>query len=140
MAMAALTALVLSGCANRGDWAGEWTGTRPAPDSPGTDPLITKSLATVTLVIKKDGHFELTEETFGKSGAAVLGSDTGTLVIDTVLGRRPASLGPSGQKMAGERSVKLQKDGTMLLLRPDYEPVALKRTDQGPQKDGTGAQ
>jgi len=137
MAMTALVALVLSGCANRGDWAGEWRGTRPIVDSPGTDPLISKSLASVTLIIKKDGHFDLTEETFGKSGSSTLGSDTGTLVIDTILGRRPANLGPNGQKMAGERTIKLQKDGTMLYLRPDSEPVVLKRTSQKP---GTGAQ
>jgi len=130
MALTGLAALVLWGCGARGDWVGDWRGQRETVNVPGADPSVAFSLALVKLKIKKDGLFELTENSFGKGGSIMMGSDTATLNIDTMLGRSIQSLGPEALAQGGERRLKLRPDGTILLMRDGFEPVVLKRTKE----------
>ncbi len=94
---------------------------------PGADPLITDSLAKVKLSIKTDGSFRLVESTFDKEGIGSLGAKTGTLHIDRIMERPVGSLGPEGAKMAGDRQVVLNPDGTMNLTVLGGGTVVLQR-------------
>lgn len=127
MALTVLAVLVLTGCGDRADWVGEWKGSRNIPLVPGEDPNVATTMRLIKLKITKEGHFELSEEGFGKAGPALLGADTATLTIDTMLGRRIQSLGADAARMGGERKLKFQKDGTILFLRDNFEPVTLNR-------------
>lgn len=129
MALTVLTSLVLVGCSDRGDWVGEWIGQRPVVTPPGGDASVAASLSNVHLTIKADGSFTLVEDSFDKGGEAVLGSDTGHLVIKTTLGKPVQALGDVAVQNAGERQLKLNKDGTITFLREGFEPVTLKRVE-----------
>lgn len=129
MALTVLTSLVLTGCADRGDWVGEWIGQRPVITPPGGDASVAASLANVHLTIKADGTFSLIEESFDKGGEAFLGSDTGRLEIKTTLGKPVQVLGDVAIQAAGERQLKLNKDSTITFLREGFEPVTLKRVE-----------
>ncbi len=129
MALVATTSLVLTGCADRGDWVGEWVGRRDIVAPPGADPSVTVSLSTVRLTIKPDGTFQLIEESFDKGGNAILGGETGRLDITTTLGRPVQSLGDEAVTGAGERRLKLKKDGTIQFERDGFEPLVLKRVE-----------
>lgn len=127
MTLTGLALLVLAGCGDRADWVGEWRGSRDIPAVPGEDPNVATTMRLVKLKITKEGQFELSEEGFGKSGPALLGADTATLTIDTMLGRRIQSLGPDAARLGGERKLRFQTDGTILFLRDNFEPVTLNR-------------
>lgn len=94
---------------------------------PSIDPSLLETMRAIKLEIKKDGTFSYTESGFGFGGSLSLGSDTGTLHIQTMLGRRIETLGESAKSIKRERRVELKKSGDIRVETSTGELITLKR-------------
>lgn len=106
---------------------GSWRGTCAIESPLGSDPGVQATLAAVKLVLKSDGTFLLTEMGFGMEGSASLGSYTGTLHIQRLMGRNLGSVGGSATDIKRERSVQFNKNGTITIESSGEEMVVLSR-------------
>lgn len=123
-----IAVMVLGGCSRPNQWVGFWRGSLQTGEAPpGSDPSIGKTLAAIKLTIRPDGSFDLTEAGFGMTGTAQLGTTTGTLTIQTLLGKDIGSLGPDYKNFDRIRKLTMNEDGTITYSSAANEEVTLKR-------------
>jgi hypothetical protein len=84
----AVAAVLLSGACDRGPrLSGTYIGTRPFSTPKGSDPVVTRQIATVKLKVMPDGTANLSDSGLPLGGRIEYGSDGATFVPLTVAGR-----------------------------------------------------
>lgn len=127
-------ALASLGCTgSRTSWVGTWTGENKELVKPGMSDDIANTLRRVTLELKPDGSFDLTQAGVPFSGTVTFGDDRCFLKVTKMFERRIESLGPNAAEANKEMRLEKQPDGTALLVDPTSfqgSPIKLTRQAQ----------